>query len=95
MLDLINRKQRQLLIHSYLYYELSENIISDSTFDQWSVELVNLKQNYPTEFQLSEYADSFRSFDGSTGMDLPYRLDSVIKAGNNLLRIHSAMKGGE
>ena len=34
MNELIQQKIRQYLVHSFLYYQLDESIISDSNFDQ-------------------------------------------------------------
>ncbi len=39
LLEWVNRRQRQILVHSFLYYQLNENIIDDFTFDKWSKEL--------------------------------------------------------
>lgn len=87
MVALIERRQRQLLVHSYIYYEKNTNIIDDETFDLWSTEVVALQEKYQHEFKQTEYYSQFKNFDGSTGMDLPYKLPWVIAAGDNLLRI--------
>lgn len=65
MLDLINRRERQILLHSCIYYELDKNIISDYQFDIWSKELVELMEAYLKEF---------KEFTGSSGAFLNYRL---------------------
>ena len=77
ILELITRRQRQILVHSYIYYELNTNIISDATYDEWSKELAQLIIDYPKEFKKSENHYGFRNFDGSTGMDLPYREPNI------------------
>lgn len=77
VLELITRRQRQLLVHSYLYYELNTNMISDSLYDEWSRELAELVKGNPKEFKKSENYYGFKDFDGSTGMDLPYREPKV------------------
>ena len=92
ILSLINRRERQILAHSFLYYQLSENIISDATFDLWSKELVNLMEQYPEEFAQSVYAKEFAEFDGCSGYDLPYSMPDVQNTGYRLLKYHKKMK---
>ena len=53
ILELINRRERQVLIHANLYYRQNTNIISDFTYDKWSHELVELIQEHPNEFRKS------------------------------------------
>lgn len=74
MLALINRRERQILLHSCIYYEIDKNIISDYQFDMWSKELVELMEAYPNEFKASEYYSEFKEFTGSSGAFLNYRL---------------------
>lgn len=69
--DLINRRRRQILIHSYLYYRRAENIIDDYTYDMWSKELADLQEKYPDIAKECVYANDFKDFDGSSGFDLP------------------------
>ena len=45
VLQTINQRERQIMVHSYLYYERDTSIITDSTFDKWMRELVDLKNN--------------------------------------------------
>ena len=85
-LELINRRERQILVHSFLYYQLNENIISDHTFDAWSKELVELKEKYPEELVESAYAKEFDDFDGSSGFDLPYYCPNIQAVGFRLLK---------
>lgn len=73
-LSLINRRERQILVHSCIYYELDQNIISDYDFDLWSKELVGLMESYPNEFKASEYFGEFKEFTGASGAFLNYRL---------------------
>ena len=47
ILELITRRERQILVHSYIYYELNTNLISDATFDEWAKELAQLIKNNP------------------------------------------------
>lgn len=35
MLELINQRRRQVLVHSCLYYRMGEQVVSDFQFDKW------------------------------------------------------------
>lgn len=69
--ELINRRRRQILVHSYIYYQLNDNIIEDNIYDKWSKELIELQNNYPELAATIPYHEEFKEFDGSTGFDLP------------------------
>ena len=66
-----------MLVHSYLYYELDANIISDHQWSKWGVELAELQNKYPKEASEVEYAEQFKDWDGSSGAHLKYD-DSII-----------------
>ena len=83
--ELIQRRRYQILVHSYLYYDLGETIISDYDFDIWSKELVDLQAQYPKESKDAKYYEEFIGFDGSSGFDLPYNYINIQKTGNKLL----------
>ena len=77
----INQLRRQLMLHSYIYYELGLNIINDFEFDAQAYKLVALQTEYPKVAHAVPYQrEAFKDFDGSTGMDLPYQHDLQIKA---------------
>lgn len=84
--ELINRRRRQILAHSCIYYRYNENIIDDSTFDKWCNDLVQLQNKYSELSESCEYADAFRDFDGSTGFDLPHHLPEILCKAERLLR---------
>lgn len=69
--ELIKRKRRQIILHSFGYYRLNENIIDDHTFDKWCMELVKLHEQYPELSKQVEYSFGFELFDGSSGYGLP------------------------
>lgn len=87
--SLILRRRRQLVVHSYGYYRLNENIIPDHLFDLWSKELVELQRDYPKEAAEVDMAKDFETFDGSTGYDLPTELPWVAGTWQQLKREHS------
>ena len=68
----IKQRRLQMLVHSYIYYELDKNIIDDSTWDKWAMELVDLQLKYPKESKNVEYYEQFKNWDGSTGADLKF-----------------------
>jgi hypothetical protein len=74
----IKQRRRQMLVHSYLYYEKDVNIVSDSKWSQWAMELVQLQQSNPDVAKTVEYAELFEDWDGSSGVFLKY--DDAIKA---------------
>lgn len=93
ILELMNRRERQLLVHSFLYYQMNENIISDHTFDQWSKEMADLIKEHPETFKQTVYYEGFKDFDGSTGAFLPYTLAEIHTTGHRLLKYHKKLKG--
>ena len=74
MLSKINRLQRQLMVHSYIYYRLNDNIWSDEQWDKAAKELLSLDQTG------SAYETLFKDFDGSTG----YQLAQYVAMEGNL-----------
>jgi hypothetical protein len=86
--SLINRRRRQILVHSFLYYRLNESIISDNTFDLWAKELVDLQTENPAIASEVPYAKEFEGFDGSSGYDLPHFYPEIQAVGLQLLKFH-------
>jgi NAD-dependent DNA ligase adenylation domain len=85
---LILQRRRQLIVHSFGYYRMNDNIVSDHTFDRWSNELVELQRDYPEiakEVDLWEY---FEDWDGSTGYHLPTHLPWVADVWEKIKRYH-------
>ena len=85
IVELISRRRRQILVHSYIYYEANTNIIDDATYDSWSAELAELQREHPTESAAAVYYDAFRGYDGSSGFDLPYRSPEIVNTAERLL----------
>ena len=50
---------------------MNDNLISDSQWAEWALELENLQNEYPDIAETCVYADAFKSFDHSTGCNLP------------------------
>lgn len=78
--DYINWLQRFIIVHSYIYYELNNNVISDKKYDEMAKELVMYKNDYPEEWKNSEYYKQFGDdYTGATGFDLYHSLDERQK----------------
>ena len=69
--ELINRRRRQILVHSVIYYKLNENLIDDNTWSKWATELEELQSAYPDIADKCVLTPAFADFDHSTGMSLP------------------------
>jgi len=66
--ELIKRRRLQLALHSYIYYELNDNIISDHQWQAWAQELIILQEQHPSHTdKLDSY---FSEWDGTTGFHL-------------------------
>lgn len=76
--ELILQRRLQMLVHSYIYYELNDNIISDNTWSKWAVELADLQNKYPEIAKTVEWSEAFKNWDGSTGAFLPLHNEWVI-----------------
>lgn len=61
--DRIELLERWVLVQSYIYYELNDNVSSDFNYDNNVRQLVELMQAHPDEFQLSRYYPYFDDFD--------------------------------
>lgn len=74
-----------MLVHSYIYYEMNENLISDSQWSQWAMELVELQSKYPNIAEKVIYAEDFADWDGSSGAFLRYSNKPNIVSTANFL----------
>lgn len=64
--------RKKILVHSYIYYALNDNIITDETWSRWAKELEQLQKDNPEIASDSFLSDVFKSFDHSTGANLDY-----------------------
>lgn len=78
----IQRRRYQLLVHSYIYYKLDANIVSDSQWQTWANELAELQSKYPSIAEKVIYAKDFERWDGSTGefLDFKYKPNIIATA---------------
>lgn len=80
----INLLERWILFHSYVYYELNDNIVSDTVYDKNAHILAKAIKKYPRSFSKSRYKRFFENFDGNTGMDLVEKIKKSDKLVNML-----------
>ena len=71
LLELMNQRQRQILVHSCIYYHFNNNVVPDHQYDAWGRELAALIVNNPATFERSAYYKDFIGYTGNTGFDLP------------------------
>lgn len=81
IIEKIQQRRRQMLVHSYLYYEENVNIVSDDTWSRWAKELAQLQKDYPKESAEAEEYEQFKDWDGSSGAFLNFgeNIKSVAK----------------
>lgn len=84
----ILQRRLQMLVHSCIYYNHDESIISDSTWSRWAKELEKLQNENPEISNKVEYAEYFKGWDGSSGAFLPINESWVEKRAERLLKIH-------
>lgn len=81
----IQQRRYQLLIHSCIYYELNQNIISDKKWDEWARELRDLQKTYPEVSEKVTLYEAFKDWDASTGAFLPIKEPWVIQKASWIL----------
>ena len=69
--ELINQRRRQILVHSVIYYNYNDSIISDDKWIHYAKELGNLQKQYPEIAAKCVYHEAFVNFDCSSGYGLP------------------------
>lgn len=85
--------QRSILVNSYAYYELNENILADFQYDKNTRQLLELKESNPEAYRKSRYNKYFDNFESGTGFDLTDRIRENRKLFNKVARdAHLALK---
>lgn len=85
--SLIQRRRLQMLVHSKIYYDFNNSIITDKQFDDWGRELVGLQQKHPEVAKEICYHDAFKDWDASTGTFLPLQDEWVVRKATQILAI--------
>ena len=84
--------ERSILVNSFAYYILDDNILNDFQYDDNAKELAELKKDHPEDFKRSRYYEYFKDYCNddnmvyTSGFDL---LERVRKADYDLYyRLH-------
>lgn len=86
---LIKIRWLQIWVHSFIYYKMGTSIISDTMWDKWAKELVDLKVKYPNEAKAIKHYDIFADFDGSTGFIIASKATpNLIKKAKQLVEYY-------
>lgn len=90
IVEKIQLLQRSILVNSFAYYELNENILTDFQYDDNAKQLVELMKNHPEEAKRSRYSKYFYDYcpteedvHYTSGFDL---LERVRKSDKELYR---------
>lgn len=89
----ISYLQRLVIVHSIIYYELNESVITDKRYDSISYQLLNLCKEDNQAFKQSDYYYVMHDFDANTGFDIISRLTESDKSyllhiASNVLRLN-------
>ena len=88
IIEKIRQRRKQMLIHSCIYYELNDNIVSDHKWQEWAEELAKLQTEHPDCCEIGYYDKAFKDWDGTTGAMLPYREHGIFSNARWLLQYH-------
>jgi hypothetical protein len=83
----IKQRRAQMLVHSCIYYELDDNIVSDHTWQRWAEELQKLQEDHPEYLKIGFYDHYFKDWDSATGAHLPHRDPWVYRKATQLLKL--------
>ena len=75
---LINYWRWYIVIHSCIYYELNDSVITDAEWDEAAKKLVKITKRTPQIAEECVFAKEFKDFDGSTGYHLPLKNERVL-----------------
>ena len=82
----IQQRRYQMIVHSAIYYNFNDNIVPDSKWSQWGLELKELQERYPDISSKVEFAEAFKDWDASTGFNLPINEDWVTEKAVQLMK---------
>lgn len=88
----IRQRRAQMLIHSCIYYELNDNVVSDDQWQKWADELQDLQHKNPDCVKIDFYDWEFRDWTGATGAHLNHREPWVLSKANWILDYHKGVK---
>jgi hypothetical protein len=65
----IRQRRIQMLVHSYIYYHMDSNVVSDDKWQQWADELTELQKS---KQNIGFYDEAFADWTGASGAFLPF-----------------------
>lgn len=77
-----------MLIHSCLYYELDESIVSDHKWQEWADELEKLQREHPQDCKIGFFDREFYDWSGTTGAHLNHRHPWTMAKAKRILEYH-------
>lgn len=88
----IQQRRLQMLVHSYIYYRMDDNIVTDHQWSAWAVELAELQNKYPDIEKQVPFRKGFEDWDGSSGAFLPLNEPWIKTKARNLLELPEEKK---
>jgi hypothetical protein len=89
ILEIINRRELQMIVHSCIYYRMGTSLWSDAEFDGKARELVKLIKDHPEIFEKSHWVETFRDWDATTGFHLPIENPDIQNIAKFLVEYHA------
>jgi len=81
-----------MLVHSCIYYEMNDNIVSDHQWQAWADELQRLQTDFPELTTIDFFDWEFRDWDGATANHLPHRNQWVYSKALYILELNRRFK---
>ena len=88
----IQQRRLQMLVHSYIYYRMDDNIVTDHKWSAWATELADLQNKYPDIEKQVPFRKGFEDWDGSSGAFLPLNEPWIKTKARNLLGLPEEKK---
>ena len=91
IIDLINRRENQILLHSCIYYKFNDNLIEDWQYDSIGKDLLELAKDYPDEFEASYHYEDFIDYVNSetpSGFNHRYSTVENVSKAMHLLQLY-------
>jgi len=87
----------QMLVHSHIYYELDDSLITDHEWQARADRLTKLQAKVAAKYghcKIGFFDDAFQAWDGSSGYHLPLRDPWVVAKAAKLLRMRDENRSG-
>lgn len=91
----IRQRRSQMLIHSCIYYELDDSIVSDHRWQKWADELEQLQEKHPECCKIGFFDKEFENWTGATGNHLPHRNPWVMHKAKLIIQLHREKYGSD